>query len=97
MGHVVNGERHIRLLQPHNKLPRNKIPGFHLTGHDYAYVNGKRRRLHLSSTNKKRITQIGADIALVCEHYGISMTEALTIALHLAANAVRANRASVKL
>lgn len=94
MGHVIHGARKIGLLQPHEKIKRpENIPGFHLTGHDYAHVNGKRRRLHLSSTSKKRIEQIGTDLAVVCEHFGLSMTEALTVALHLTANAIRAGKA----
>jgi len=91
---VENGRSVTRLLQPHVKQDCKKMTvGFHLTGHDYAKVNGKRRRLHLSSTNKKRTAQISDDLTLVCNHFGLSMTESLTVALHIAANAIRKNRA----
>lgn len=103
MGRIINGGKAIKLYQPHYSIDNSKhykeryARGLHVMGPDYACVNGKRRRLHLSSTSKWKMGQIGEDLAMVREHLGLTMSEALTVALHLTAQAIRQNRAKVQL
>lgn len=56
-------------------------------------VEGQRLHCDLGSQPKIKVTL--ADVALVREHFGANNCEAIRIALHLTAQAIRKNRAHV--
>lgn len=54
--------------------------------------NGKQRHL-LNIGRKKDALQVEADLETVREHFGLNLSDAVRVSLHLSANAIRNNRA----
>lgn len=84
---VMNGKwQEIVCRKPHCKMPavmlRYKIAKTNIETATYA---------------KEKTRILLADMTLVREHFGANNSEALRLALHLTANAIRANTAKVTL
>jgi len=56
-------------------------------------IKENKREFPLQVFRKTEIPTVAGDVALVREHFGVNVSDALRISLHLTAQAIRENRA----
>jgi hypothetical protein len=88
MGRIVDGGREFSALQHRCGVNRPSLRGLKIS----TRIEGRKVDLELYSPIKVKAT--AADLALVQEHFGLNMSEALNVSLHLTANAIRNNKAT---
>jgi hypothetical protein len=90
---VIDGNRRVEINDTIGVKPRRSGGGCVTVELDLRPTGGKRISAKLSS--KKKALIVMEDLAVVQNHFGANRSEALRIALHLAAQAIRANKAHV--
>ena len=91
---IIDNGRRIQLT-PTKHASRKPPRGDHKEGwaQRLYYADTKNVRARASVYGVDAVKDFEEKLALVREHYGVNVSDALRISLHLAAKAIRANRA----
>ena len=96
MGRIVTGGRSQSVVL-HNRDFSKRLPAHkNTTALHLRFPKGYEPAMYTVERGGKAGVQVIEDMALVREHYGLNISDALRIALHLTANAIRANKAHVE-
>ena len=91
MGQIVDGNRKVQL----GRTFSGAAPGGDNAVHKFDVRVGAKKTLQMSVYPRDAETTL-ANMATVREHLGVNVSDAIRIALHMTANAIRANKAQVE-
>lgn len=89
MARIITNGRGLNITKQPPTFSTHKRIGWHVRLED-----GRKYKLFIS---KRQAVTAVPDMALVQEHFGVNISGAMRIALHLAADAIRRNKANVEL